>query len=85
MFIPRVAPVVTARPALSATRLREHGRLQRLLRRAADSVAGHLPGLRGRQAADHLIDAAEAVAPRAGRRRNLKSSPHLGQIVDLYV
>jgi hypothetical protein len=32
-----------------------------------------------------MIDAADAVGTRAGRRHRLKNSPHLGHIVDIYV
>jgi hypothetical protein len=85
MFIPRVPTATAALPAPSATRLREHGRLQRLLRRAAGNIADRLPGFRGRLNADHMIDAADAVGTRAGRRHRLKNSPHLGHIVDIYV
>ena len=85
MFIPRVPTVTATGASPSATRLREHGRLQRLLRRTAAKVGNYLPGFRGRYSPDGLVDAAEAVSPRAGRRQNLKQSPHLGHIVDVYV
>ncbi|MFC3675199.1 hypothetical protein [Ferrovibrio xuzhouensis] len=85
MFIPRVSPAVAPGPSPSATRLRDHGRWQRALRRATASIAERLPGFRGRYAPDTLVDAAEAVGTRAGRRQRLKDSPHLGHIVDIYV
>lgn len=89
MFISRVPPVSAVQPAPSATSLRDHDRLQRLLRRTASSIAnniaGHLPGFRGRYRPDRLADAAEAVTPRAGNRQHLEDSPHLGQVVDVYV
>lgn len=85
MFIPRVPTVTATGASPSATRLRDHGRLQRLLRRTAAKIGDRLPGLRGRYTPDHLLEAVEAASPRAGRRRNLKHSPHLGHIVDVYV
>lgn len=85
MYIPRVSPAVAPRPSPSATRLRDHGRWQRALRQTVAGLASRLPGFRGRYTPDSLVDAADAVGTRAGRRQRLKDSPHLGHIVDVYV